>query len=83
MSSLARRIESALSGGVGGVGGLLGFLILVVIAFSLTAPQFLTFANLNSMAFQLPDIGLLTLAMLMPDRLSGGINLAINLYRRT
>jgi len=76
VSSLARGIESALGGGVGGVGGLLGFLMLVVVAFSLTAPQFLTFANLDSMAFQLPELGLLTLAMLMPI-ISGGINLAI------
>ncbi|HZZ62905.1 MAG TPA: ABC transporter permease [Roseiarcus sp.] len=73
MSRLAKRIESALGGGIA---GLLGFLALVVLAFSLTTPQFLTVANLDSMAFQLPELGLLTLAMLMPI-ISGGINLAI------
>jgi simple sugar transport system permease protein len=56
--------------------GLLGFLVLVLVAFSLLAPQFLTVANLDSIAFQLPELGLLTLAMLMPI-ISGGFNLAI------
>jgi simple sugar transport system permease protein len=41
-----------------------------------TAPRFLTGANLGSIAFQLPELGLLTLAMLIPI-ISGGINLAI------
>lgn len=56
--------------------GLLAFLLVVVIGFSLAAPQFLTSANFNSMAFQLPVLGLLTLAMLAPI-ISGGLNLAI------
>src|ERR1700737_2766189 len=56
--------------------GLVGFLLLVVMVFSLATPQFLTVANLGSMAFQLPELGLLTLAMLMPI-ISGGLNLAI------
>lgn len=55
---------------------LLGFLILVVIGFSTTTPLFLTAGNLSSMAFQMPVLGLLTLAMLVPI-LSGGLNLAI------
>ncbi len=59
-----------------GVSGLLAFLILVVIVFSFASPQFLTSANLGSMAFQLPELGLLTLAMLMPI-ISGGFNLAV------
>jgi simple sugar transport system permease protein len=58
------------------VPGLLGLLLLAVVAFGLTSPQFLTAANFESIAFQLPDLGLLTLAMLAPI-LSGGINLAI------
>jgi len=61
--------------GSGGI-GLVGFLLLVVIVFSFTTPQFLTAANFGSMAFQLPELGLLTLAMLMPI-ISGGLNLAI------
>ena len=56
--------------------GLLGFLLAVIVAFSLTAPQFQTAANFQSMAFQMPVLGLLTLAMLIPI-VSGGFNLAI------
>ena len=55
---------------------LLGFLILVTIGFSAATPLFLTAGNLSSMAFQMPVLGLLTLAMLVPI-LSGGLNLAI------
>ena len=55
---------------------LAGFLICLVFAFSALSPRFLSVANFNSMAFQLPVLGLLTLAMLAPI-LSGGLNLAI------
>ena len=55
---------------------LLGFLILVVLVFAQATPIFLTGRNLSSMAFQMPVLGLLTLAMLVPI-LSGGLNLAI------
>ncbi len=58
------------------VAGLLGFLALVFVVFSFASRQFLTTANLDSIAFQLPELGLLTLAMLMPI-ISGGFNLAI------
>ena len=58
------------------VAGLLGFLALVLVVFAATTPQFLTVANFSSMAFQVSDLGLLTLAMLMPI-VSGGFNLAI------
>ena len=60
----------------GEVVGLLIFLIAVVVAFSLASPNFLTGTNLSSMAIQLPALGLLTLAMLIPI-LSGGLNLSI------
>jgi simple sugar transport system permease protein len=60
----------------GEVAGLLIFLIAVVVAFSLASPNFLTATNLSSMAIQLPALGLLTLAMLIPI-LSGGLNLSI------
>ena len=56
--------------------GLFLFLVVVVFAFSVATPKFLTIANFNSVAFQLPVLGLLTLAMLTPI-LSGGLNLAI------
>lgn len=52
------------------------FLGAVVLAFSLASDRFLTGANLSSMAFQLPVLGLLTLAMLVPI-ITGGLNLAI------
>ena len=48
------------------VTGLLGLLALTVVAFSLTSPQFLSIGNFDSIGFQLPDLGLLTLAMLAP-----------------
>ena len=58
------------------VPGLLAFLLAVVTVFGLSAPNFLTLANFDSIAFQLPELGLLTLAMLIPI-ISGGFNLAI------
>src|SRR3954468_15675048 len=51
-------------------------LIAVVATFSLLSPRFLSLATFDSVAFQLPELGLLTLAMLMPI-VSGGINLAV------
>src|SRR5580692_7951351 len=42
----------------------------------LNPERFLTLNNLRSMAFQLPEIGILTLAM-MVAMLHGGINLAV------
>jgi simple sugar transport system permease protein len=56
--------------------GLVGLLALTILAFGLTTPHFLSAANFESIAFQLPDLGLLTLAMLAPI-ISNGINLAI------
>ncbi|HEY4994791.1 MAG TPA: ABC transporter permease [Aestuariivirga sp.] len=56
--------------------GLVLALIAVIAVFSYLSPRFLTLATFDSVAFQLPELGLLTLAMLMPI-ISGGINLAI------
>jgi simple sugar transport system permease protein len=56
--------------------GLLGLFALTVVAFSLTSPQFLSIGNFDSIGFQLPDLGLLTLAMLAPI-IANGINLAV------
>ena len=56
--------------------GLVLLLALVIGVFGALSPQFLSAANFGSIAFQLPDLGLLTLAMLAPI-MSGGINLAI------
>ncbi len=45
--------------------------------FTLVLPdQFFRAANLQSMAFQVPELGILAIAMMVP-LLSGGINLAI------
>lgn len=57
--------------------GLLLLTGLVVIVFSLLMPgRFFTDATFTSMAFQLPELGLLTLAMFIAI-LSGGLNLCI------
>ena len=73
MSVFAERLRRLFGQGVP---GLLGLLALTMVAFGLASPQFLTAANFISIAFQLPDLGLLTLAMLGPI-MSGGINLAV------
>lgn len=50
--------------------------VAVILFFGLAAPRFLSSATFGSVAFQLPELGLLTLAMLLPI-LTGGLNLAI------
>lgn len=50
--------------------------VLVIVFFGIMAPNFLSAATFGSVAFQLPELGLLTLAMLLPI-LTGGLNLAI------
>ena len=59
----------------GDVAGLLALLLVVVVVFGVTADGFLSVSTFTSVAFQLPELGLLTLAMLMPI-ISGGFNLA-------
>ncbi|ESY65581.1 ABC transporter permease [Mesorhizobium opportunistum] len=56
--------------------GLLLALVAVIVFFGVLSPRFLSMATFDSVAFQLPELGLLTLAMLMPI-ISGGINLAV------
>lgn len=51
-------------------------LLAVLVIFGLSSPQFFSQATFGSVAFQLPELGLLTLAMLLP-LLTGGLNLAI------
>ena len=56
---------------------LLIVIALVFIALSFLSPdKFLTVTNIRSMAFQLPEFGILTLAMMVPI-LTGGINLSL------
>lgn len=71
-----RPLAVLTSGDRGETIGLLALLVLVVVLFALTTPGFLTQGTFRSIAFQLPELGLLTLAMLIPI-LSGGLNLAI------
>lgn len=47
-----------------------------ILLFSLLAPGFLTATNFGSMSMQLPELGLLSLAMLVPI-ISGGLNLSV------
>ena len=57
--------------------GLLVMLPVIVLAFAVAMPaQFLQVGTFQSMMFQLPELGLLSLAMVIP-LISGGLNLAI------
>lgn len=76
MPALMTRLSRLTWGKHGENTGLVLMLAVLVLGFSLASPRFLTGANLGSMGFQLPLLGLLTLAMLAPI-LSGGLNLAI------
>ncbi len=58
------------------IGALLALLVFVCLVFSLTSPSFLSGATFTSVAFQLPELCLLTLAMLMPI-ISNGFNLSV------
>ena len=56
---------------------LIGVFIALVVFFSLTEDRFLTPQSITSMGFQLPELGVLSLAM-MVTILTGGINLSVN-----
>lgn len=58
------------------VGALLALLVLVCLVFGVSSPSFLSGTTFTSIAFQLPELGLLTLAMLMPI-ISNGFNLSV------
>lgn len=74
LSALTRLARSAFPGGAGGLALLL---VCLVLLFSLLLPdRFPTFGTVQSMMFQLPELGLLALAMVIP-LISGGLNLAI------
>ena len=55
---------------------LLGVFVALMVFFSLTEERFLTVRSITSMAFQLPEIGVLALAMMI-SILAGGINLSV------
>jgi simple sugar transport system permease protein len=60
----------------GGLFGLTALLAALVVAFALGVPGFASVGTLQSFMFQLPELGLLSLAMVVP-LISGGLNLAI------
>ena len=71
------RLLAAARRGAGGVTGLLALLLALAAFFSLVEPTtFPRGTTLQAMMFQLPELGLLSLAMAIP-LVSGGINLAI------
>jgi simple sugar transport system permease protein len=56
---------------------LAGLIVLAIVCFSVLAPaRFLSGETLRAMAFQMPELGILALAMMIP-LMSGGLNLAI------
>lgn len=60
----------------GGHLGLLALLAALILVFAALVPGFLSAGTLNSFMYQLPLLGLLSLAMVVP-LLTGGLNLAI------
>lgn len=76
-SSQLDRLIATLQERPTGIAGLFVLLALLLACFSLLLPAtFPRVATLQAMMFQLPELGLLSLAMAIP-LISGGINLAI------
>ncbi|RWB36354.1 ABC transporter permease [Mesorhizobium sp.] len=73
MTVLIERARNALGPELAGP---LAAFVAVIVVFGFAAPNFFSRATFGSVAFQLPELGLLTLAMLLPI-LTGGLNLAI------
>ncbi|TRL40271.1 ABC transporter permease [Rhizobium straminoryzae] len=73
MNSLIQRLNATLGADMAGP---LFALVAVLVIFGIGADNFFSAATFGSVAFQLPELGLLTLAMLLP-LLTGGINLAV------
>ncbi len=73
MTSLIRRLNTLF--GADMTGPVIAFFAVMVI-FGFGADNFLSLGTFGSVAFQLPELGLLTLAMLLP-LLTGGINLSV------
>jgi simple sugar transport system permease protein len=77
LSAELDRLTRQLRQGGFRVGGLFALLVSLVVIFSLLMPTtFPHVTTLQAMMFQLPELGLLSLAMAIP-LISGGINLAI------
>ena len=77
LSSELDRVVGSLRQGAIGLSGLLALLAALIGLFSLFMPTtFLRATTLQAMMFQIPELGLFSLAMTIP-LISGGINLAI------
>ncbi len=55
---------------------LLGFALIILVIFSFASPSFLTVISFQSMGYQLAEVGLLSIAMML-TMLTGGIDLSI------
>lgn len=73
LEGFTRRLRGGVPGGLAGLGGLL---LALVLAFFVLVPGFASVSTLQSVMFQMPELGLLSLAMVIP-LISGGLNLAI------
>jgi simple sugar transport system permease protein len=73
IAELMQRLRSGLPGGHAGLVVLLAALL---VGFAALVPNFASVATLQSFMFQLPLLGLLSLAMVVP-LITGGLNLAI------
>ncbi len=74
--ALDRFVASLRRGTPGGVAGLAALFALLVVGFASRCPASPAPAPLQSIMFQMPELGLLSLAMVVP-LISGGLNLAI------
>ncbi len=72
----AASLRSALPRVPADIAGLLLFLVLAIVVLSVASDRFLSTSTFISVAYQLPELGFFTLAMLMP-LVSGGFNLAV------
>lgn len=76
-SALAALMVRLRGGGGESVVSLLGLSAAMIVLFSILMPErFPTLGTVQSMMFQLPELGMLALAMVVP-LISGGLNLAI------
>jgi simple sugar transport system permease protein len=73
LTELMRRMRGGVPGGLGGLSAL--FVALVVVCVVIV-PGFASVGTVQSVMFQMPELGLLSLAMVVP-LISGGLNLAI------
>ncbi|TCL71426.1 ABC transporter permease [Rhizobium sp. BK251] len=73
LNDLMARLKSGVPGGHA---GLIALLLVLLAGFSIFVPNFLSIGTLQSFMYQLPLLGLLSLAMVVP-LITGGLNLAI------